>query len=79
LRRRCFGTPELVAPDLGKLFPALAVEEPQTRWMVIHVMGLCAPLNAPVARAAIACAEQYLADKKGLVLASSADLLLGDL
>ena len=71
--------PELVAPDLGKLLPALAVEEPQTRWMVIRVMGFCAPLNTPVARAAIAYAEQYLADKKGLVLASSADLFLGDL
>jgi hypothetical protein len=71
--------PELVAPDLETLLPALAVPEPQTRWMIIRVMGFCARLNAPVAREAVAFAEQYLADKKGLVLASSADLFLGDL
>ena len=31
--------PELVAPYLGKLFPALSVQEPQTRWAIIRVMG----------------------------------------
>lgn len=71
--------PELVAPRLDELLPALAVPEPQTRWMIIRVMGLCARLNAPVAREAVAHARQYVADKEGLVLASSADLFLGDL
>jgi len=71
--------PGLVAPHLKTLLPALSVAEPQTRWMIIRVMGFCAHLNAPVAREAVAYAERYLSDKKGLVLASSADLFLGDL
>jgi hypothetical protein len=71
--------PELVAPHLEKLIPALAAEEPQTRWMIIRVMGFCAFLNKPVARRALAYAEKYITDKEGLIIASSADLYLGDL
>jgi hypothetical protein len=70
--------PELVAPHLTKLLPALSVREPQTRWMIIRVMGYCAPLNAAVAREAIPYVQDYLSDKEGLCLASSADLFLGD-
>ncbi len=71
--------PELVAPHLQSLLPALTVSEPQTRWMTMRTMGFCAHLNQPVAQKAIAYAEKYL-DKKeeGLCLASSADLFLGD-
>jgi hypothetical protein len=71
--------PELVAPHLESLLPALTAPEPQTRWMIIRVMGFCAHLNQPIAQKAIAYAEKYL-DKKneGLCLASSADLFLGD-
>jgi hypothetical protein len=71
--------PELVAPHLEKLFPALSAQEPQTRWMIIRVMGFCAHLNKPVAQKAIAYAEKYLDNKEGLCIASSADLFLGDL
>jgi len=71
--------PELVARHLHRLLPALPVAEPQTRWMIIRVMGFCARLNPAVAQEAVACAEQYLDPKEGLVLASSADLFLGDL
>jgi hypothetical protein len=71
--------PELVAPHLEKLLPALSVKEPQTRWMTIRTMGFCAHLNQSIAGKAIKYAEAYLQDKKdGLVLASSADLFLGD-
>jgi hypothetical protein len=70
--------PELVAPHLGRLLPALSVQEPQTRWAIIRVMGFCAHLNRPVAQKAIAFAEKYLSSKEGLVIASSADLFLGD-
>jgi hypothetical protein len=70
--------PELVAPHLQKLLPALSVPEPQTRWMIIRVMGFCAHLNKSVAQEAIAYAEQYIDAKEGLVIASSADLFLGD-
>lgn len=71
--------PELVAPHLGKLLPALSVREPQTRWAILRVMGFCARLNKPVAQAAIPFAEKYINDKEGLCLASSTDLFLGDL
>jgi hypothetical protein len=71
--------PELVAPYLEKLIPALAVKEPQTRWMTIRTMGYCAHLNKPIALIAIGYAEKYLENKEGLVIASSADLFLGDL
>lgn len=71
--------PELVAPHLSKLFPALSVQEPQTRWAIIRVMGFCARLNTLAAQAAIAYAEKYIENKEGLCLASSTDLFLGDL
>lgn len=70
--------PELVAPYLRKLLPALSAPEPQTRWMIIRVMGFCAHLSKSVAQEAIAYAEQYIDAKEGLVIASSADLFLGD-
>jgi hypothetical protein len=71
--------PESVAPHLGKLFPALSVREPQTRWMIIRVMGFCARSNKSMAQKAIAYAQKYIDDKEGLAIASSADLFLGDL
>jgi len=72
--------PELVAPHLGELLSALSVEEPQTRWAIIRTMGFCAHLNKAVAQKAVPYAEKYIAEKKdGLILASSADLFLGDL
>jgi hypothetical protein len=70
--------PKLVAPHLEKLLPALSAPEPQTRWMIIRVMGFCAHLNRSVAQEAIAYAEHYIDAKEGLVIASSADLFLGD-
>jgi len=71
--------PGWVAPQLDKLLPALSVQEPQTRWAIIRVMGFCACLNKSVALQAIAFAEKYIEDKQGLCLASSTDLFLGDL
>ncbi len=70
--------PELVAPHLQRLLPALSVKEPQTRWMIIRSMGFCAHLNQAAAQKAIAHAERYIAAKEGLCIASSADLFLGD-
>jgi hypothetical protein len=70
--------PELVAPHLEKLLPALSVPEPQTRWMILRVMGFCARKNPSAAQKAIPYAQKYLDDKEGLCLASSADLFLGD-
>ena len=70
--------PDLVAHHLESLLPTLSVSEPQTRWMVIRVMGFCAHLNKPIAQKAIAYAEKYIDAKEGLCIASSADLFLGD-
>jgi hypothetical protein len=70
--------PDLVAPHLEKLMPALAVKEPQTRWMIIRTMGFCARLNEPIAQRAITFAKKYVGRKEGLCIASSADLFLGD-
>jgi hypothetical protein len=71
--------PDLVAPYLKKLLPALAVPEPQTRWMIIRVMGSCAKLNRPIAQQALASAEKYVDTKEGVCLAAATDLFLGDL
>jgi hypothetical protein len=71
--------PDLVAPHLDQLLPALTVKEPQTRWAVIRTMGFCAHLNQPAADKALPFAEKYITNKEGLCLASSADLFLGDL
>jgi hypothetical protein len=71
--------PELVAPHLEKLIPALSVQEPQTRWMIIHVMGFCARINKQVALQALPYAQKYIETKDGLIIASSADLFLGDM
>jgi len=71
--------PDWVAPNLKKLLPALTVDEPQTRWMVLRIMGFCAHLNKNIAQQAIIFAEKVLLNKKdGLCLASSADLFLGN-
>jgi hypothetical protein len=72
--------PELVAPLLEKLLPALSVDEPQTRWMIIRTMGLCARLQPEMARQALPFAKKYIHEKVGgeLCLVSSADLFLGD-
>jgi hypothetical protein len=70
--------PELVSPRLDELLPALSAPEPQTRWMLIRTMGFCAHLNKPVAEKAITFAKKYIEEKEGLIVASSADLFLGD-
>jgi hypothetical protein len=71
--------PELVAPHLEKLIPALSVQEPQTRWMIIRVMGFCARINKQVALQALLYAQKYIETKDGLIIASSADLFLGEI
>jgi len=71
--------PEQVAPYLGFLLPALSAPEPQTRWMILRTCGFCAALVPDIAAKAIPAAEAAIESKEGLVLASSADLYLGDL
>ena len=70
--------PEFVSPFLNNLLPALTVDEPQTKWMIIRTMGFCAHLNKEIAKKAILYAKKYIDSKEGLIVASSADLFLGD-
>jgi hypothetical protein len=70
--------PELVAPRLEELFPALAAAEPQTRWMIIRTFGFCAGLNEAWAKKAIPFAKAYVESKEGLCLRAAADRFLGD-
>lgn len=72
--------PELVAPYLLKIFPALEATEPQTRWMVIRIMGFCTKLDPKTAIKAVPYAEKYILEKQPgqLCLVSSADLFLAD-
>ncbi len=71
--------PELVAPHLESLLPALSVDEPQTKWMTISTMGFCAHLNKNIAIKSIEYAKKYLNNKEGLCLSSSSELYLGDI
>ncbi|NLE06730.1 MAG: hypothetical protein GX638_18265 [Crenarchaeota archaeon] len=72
--------PELVSPYLEELLPALEADEPQTRWMIIRTMGICAVFNEVIAGKALEYAKMYIRNKKEgeLCLVSSADLYLGD-
>lgn len=64
--------PELVAPHLSDLTPALEMPEPQTRWMIIHTIGMCAKWNANVARQVFDSAASFLPKKNGTCLQDSA-------
>lgn len=71
--------PEWVAPFLERLFPALDLPEPQTRWMIIRTMGFCANHNQEISAKAIEHAKNYIKQKEGLCLSGSAELYLGDI
>jgi hypothetical protein len=71
--------PALVLKYLPKLFPALAVGEPQTRWIIIRTIGYCAALDPKTARRAVPFAERYIEQQSILCLKSSADRFLGAL
>lgn len=60
--------PEMVAGHLPRLLPALEVPEPQTRWMVIHTLGLCAEQDPDTALRAMPKAKVYLEQKSGACL-----------
>lgn len=72
--------PDLVHEYLGDMLPALEVNEPQTRWMVIRTFGFCSELNSAIAKKAIPIARKIIREKQDgqLCLVSSADIFLGD-
>jgi hypothetical protein len=69
--------PGLVAGHLPLLLPALDLPEPQTRWMAIHTLGLCAARAPDVALRAMPRAEQYLKGQSGACLWGSTLKYLG--
>lgn len=71
--------PDLVAPYLQNLKPALNVSETQTRWMIIHVFGLCAKLNYEIAVTALEKAKEYIRENTGVCLTGAATMYLGDI
>jgi hypothetical protein len=72
--------PALVAPYLEKIFPALDVDEPQTRWIVIRTIGYCSLIKPDIAKKAVQCAKKYIFQKKEgqLCLLAAADQFLGE-
>lgn len=71
--------PELVAPYLQDIIPALELPEPQTRWMIIMVFGYCSKYNLEVASKGISYARGYINERQGVCLSGSAEIYLGNL
>lgn len=69
--------PFLVAGFLPRLFPALEAPEPQTRWMIIHALGLCASLDVPTALGALPKAEEFIELDSGACLWGATIVYLG--
>ena len=69
--------PELVAPHLDKLIPALNMPEPQTRWMIIMAFGNCVKENPKIALQGIDYAKAYIKENKGVCLSGAAHVYLG--
>jgi len=70
--------PELVAPFLENLLPALDVVEPQTRWMMIRTLGYCADYKPEVAMKGIPYAQRFIENKEGICLSAATAFFLGD-
>lgn len=73
--------PDLVAPFLEDLLPALDVEEPQTKWMVFMTLGYCASLSPQAAAKGLPYARKHVRAKADgqLCLLGAIDVYLGRL
>ena len=69
--------PELIAPHLEKLMPALKMPEPQTRWMIIMAFGNCVKDNPETALKGIDFAKDYIGENQGVCLTGAAHIYLG--
>jgi hypothetical protein len=69
--------PELVAPYLSDLKPALNVQEPQTRWMLMQVFGYCAQIQPEISSSVLNYATKFLHEGAGICLTGSVHLYLG--
>lgn len=71
------GDPSLVVEFLPRLLPALEVDEPQTRWMAIHTLGLCAALDTSTPLEALPKAEAFVEAESGACLWGATVVYLG--
>jgi len=71
--------PALVVEYLPRLLPILDVPEPQTRWMIVHTLGLCAALDPESAMEALPQAKAYMEANSGACLWGSTIIYLGHL
>jgi hypothetical protein len=69
--------PALVGGYLPRLLPALDLPEPQTRWMAIHTLGICASLDTETAMSALPKAEEYVGADSGTCLWGATVVYLG--
>lgn len=69
--------PELVAPNLNNIKPALNAQEPQTRWMLMQTFGFCAKLNPKDAISVLNYSKQYLNENAGVCLSGAVHIYLG--
>jgi hypothetical protein len=69
--------PELIAPELDKLKPALDAPETQTRWMLMYIFGFCAKLNPITSISVMDYAIKYLAEDAGVCLSGAVYQYLG--
>ena len=69
--------PELVADSIDTYIEALNFPEPQTRWMMIHTIALCAKLMPEKAFEIFDEVIKYLNPKEGTVLRDRAITYLG--
>jgi hypothetical protein len=59
-------SPHMAAPYAPRFLPALKLPEPQTRWMMIHTLGLCAALDTPSALQALPKAKEFITADSGV-------------
>lgn len=71
--------PGLVVPLMPGLPPALDLSELQSRWMVIHTLGLCAALDPRTAAEALPKARLYMQSASGVCLWGATVKYLGHL
>jgi hypothetical protein len=71
--------PEMAAGVLPSLLPFLEVPEPQTRWMIMHTLGICAELDPETAMEALAAARIIMEANSGACLWGSTIIYLGHL
>jgi len=72
--------PDLVAPYLEEILPALEADEPQTKWMVFMTLGYCSKIESTIAEKALPYAKKYILEKTDgqLCLVGAVDIYLGN-